>query len=305
MKKLLSVVALFVILSCSKSDSSDNNVLIGIKTPFTEGKIEFGIYSQEIELGGIIDEIDFTADNVAEQVQNYMSNTETNKNVFNLIEQISQQNPLLAFSMMLNIHQSTVFIKNEEAMAKIKGFGWIMEHYHNPQKDSAKIYLETFATTSEIEEEDKKLYATYVPSLNQVGGNGSAIDLNTFTHKSETQKELVAGYVCDISTYTSNNHTENSIYKIVAFSSPLIHKTINFTHPYYIPEEGGILRLDVYLQNSNTPTFSMVPKKVESSVVSSSDLTIQTTNNAYDVNDIEWGLKSFQIMMSGWSLLEN
>ena len=71
MKKVIisSLVSVFFLFSCNSSDESkptkDNNTVIN--KPFTEGVIEMGIFSNDVDLGKIIGKIDFSRDDIKQQ----------------------------------------------------------------------------------------------------------------------------------------------------------------------------------------------------------------------------------------------
>ncbi len=70
MKKniISSLLSAFILFSCNSSDENklpDSNSEI-INTPFTEGSVEMGIFSNDIDLGKLIGKIDFSKANIKE-----------------------------------------------------------------------------------------------------------------------------------------------------------------------------------------------------------------------------------------------
>lgn len=117
MKKVIisSLVSVFFLVSCNSSDETnpteDNHTVIN--KPFTEGIVEMGIFSNDVDLGKIIGKIDFSRDDVNQQYQDLLTNDIEAKTIFEVIENASNQNPLVAWAMSMNISECTYFIKDK------------------------------------------------------------------------------------------------------------------------------------------------------------------------------------------------
>ncbi|MGB7526636.1 hypothetical protein [Sphingobacterium cellulitidis] len=279
-----------------------------INTPFTEGSVEMGIFSNDIDLGKLIGKIDFSKTNTKQQYEKLVGNDADAKAIIDLIATIGNQNPLAACAMTLNIAECAYNNKNDEVLGKVRGFGWTMDNYYNKSQDKASIYLEALAQTDKITEQDKKIYSTYKPSENKGSGAMNDVDFSQFNRESKSTKQNILGYECDVVVYTPKIKDENApmqLQKLVVYISPLFNNVISFTHPFYLEEDQGILRLDVYYLNNETPTLVMKPREIKEIKLTVHDLTNRTTIPVYTQDDINWGFKALAIMMSGWGMLEN
>lgn len=308
MKKIILSALAFIVLSCTNSDnSSDNNNQTIITTPFSEGTIQMGIFSNDIDLGKLIDKIDFSKSNVKQQYENLLQNDADAKAIIDVIQHTGNQNPLAAWAMTMNISESTYYIRNDEVLADVRGFGWNMNNYHNASLDKGSLFLETLTQIDQIAEEDRKIYTTYKPSESAGANNANTIDLSEFNRQSSNSKQNILGYECDIITYLPKNMDPNlpmQVQKIVVYTSPLFSSTINFTHPFYLEENGGILRLDVYYQDNIKPTLVMKPKHIKAHTITDQNLTNKTADPIYAYDDMNWAFKALAIMMSGWEVLD-
>lgn len=253
MKKniISSLVSVFILFSCNSSDenkSTDSNS--GIKnTPFTAGSIEMGIFSNDIDLGKFIGKIDFSKEDIKEQYKQLIAHDAEVKTIVDLIAHMGNQNPLAAWAVTLNIAECTYNIKNDEILGKVRGFGWTMDNYYNKSQDKASLYLESLAQTDKIIEQDKKIYSFYKPSENKGSGAINDIDFSQFNREVKKVKQTILGYECDVVVYTPKIKEENvpmQVQQLVVYTSPLFNTVINFAHPFYLEENQGILRLDIY-----------------------------------------------------------
>ena len=296
-------------MSCNndKDDAQPNEAVI--TEQFKEGIIEMGMFSGEIDFGEFIDQLDFSRADIKQQFTNLISSLPANKNPLTVIQNLQANNPLAALGATLSISKCDYIIKDQVVLGKATGFGWEMDHYHNRQSNIANMYLETLVQTNQIAEGDKKLYASYVPSQDLGAGNRSELDLNNYERKIQSKKVNVSGYECDVVVYEIKNQDggegsiQNPLNKLVVYTSPLFDKTINFTHPYYLPEEGGILRIDIYLENKNTPTITMKPISINARQIADTELVARTATPEHSTTDMNFGFKSLAIILSGWGVL--
>lgn len=312
MKKVIlsSLVSVFFLFSCRSSDETkptEDNYIV-INKPFTEGVVEMGIFSKDVDLGKIIGKIDFSREDVTQQYQDLLTNDAESKAIFEIIKKTSNENPVVALAMLMNISECTYFIKNKEVLGKARGFGWDMYNYHNTTKDNGSVYLETLTEIDKIKPEDRKIYSKFKPSQNTGVNATSSIDFSTFNRQVQPKKQSVLGYECDVVVYTPQTVSKNmpmQLQKITVYTSPLFSSTINFTHPFYLEENTGILRLDIYYLNNEEPTLVMKPKAIKEQVISQQDLRSKTAAPIYSADDMNWGFKALAIMMSGWGAIES
>lgn len=308
---IVFILAVIFLYSCGSSDNKtplDESNPEVLNKPFKEGVVEMGIFSNDIDLGKLIGKIDFSKPDVKQQFKELVRNDQESKAIFDLIQSVGKQNPLAALAMTLNIAECTYYIKNDVVLGYVRGFGWTMDNFHNKGDDRGSLYMETLVQTNQIANQDKKIYSSYKPSENTGAGAVNDIDFNLYNREVQSAKQNVSGYECDVIVYTSKNTNLNTIAqlnKLVVYTSSLFNNTINFTHPYYLNENGGILRLDIYLVDNNTPTLVMKPKLIKEQTVTTKDLTSRIATPIYTSTDVNWAFKSLAIMMSGWGVLED
>lgn len=313
MKKIFTSLCLatsFLFYNCNSSEEvkPTENSEETINKPFTEGTIEMGIFSHEIDLGKLIGKIDFSKKNIKEQyIQLANQDTEV-KAISDLITTLGNQNPLTAWAITLNIAECNYAIKNEEVLGKVRGFGWTMDNYYNKTKDQANIYLETVVQTDKIAEQDRKIYSSYKPLENNTVSSINKVDFSQFDRETQSGKENISGYLCDVVVYTPKIIDENApmqLRKLIVYTSPLFNNAINFAHPFYLEENQGILRLDIFYLNNDQPTLVMKPKEIKETKITTNDLTTRIATPVYTQDNINWGFKALAIMMSGWGAMEN
>lgn len=313
MKKIITsifITIIFLFYNCNSSDeikpTEDNHTVIN--KPFTEGIVEMGIFSKDVDLGKIIGKIDFSREDITQQYQDLLTNDAEARAIFEVVEDTSNQNPLVAWAMSMNISECTYSIKDKEVLGKARGFGWNMHNYHNTAEDKGSIYLETVTQLDKIAEQDRKIYTEFKPSENAGANATNTIDFSEFNRQVEPKKQNVLGYECDVIIYTPkkvDNTMPMQLQKIAVYTSPLFSNTINFTHPFYLEENNGILRLDIYYLNNEEPTLVMKPKAIKEQVINQQDLISKTSTPIYSSDDMNWGFKALAIMMSGWGAVEN
>lgn len=305
-KSSILITTLTFFASCSKE--SDEDIIDGqIKTEhFVEGTIEMGIFSQGVDLSKLVGKVDFTQADPKAQYENLVKNDKEVQAIVNVINQISTKNPLAGLALTMNTTACTYYIKEDVVLGKVRGFGWEMDNFHDLGKDKGSLYHTTLTKSNEIAENDRKIYAQYVPSTNPGGGASNAIELSDYNRIALNKKEVIHGYLCDVTQLTPKTIDPDAplnMYKVLVYTSPLFNKTINFAHPFYLGEENGILRIDLYYIDDKTPTLIMQPKSIIQRSVSSDELQSRTAQPAYLDLSPEWAFKALPIMMSGWAVL--
>src|SRR5699024_10011494 len=146
----------------------------------------------------------------------------------------------------------TYYVKDDVVLGKARGFGYEFDTYHDAGNNLGKVLVRTMVQRDEIAEEDGEPSMTYVPSVDRgVGGTGT-FSASMYNRETSPTSAVVASYACDVSTYTIKSQhipepdPNNPLpptpiaYKLVVYTSDAFNKTINFTHPFYLPEDGGI-----------------------------------------------------------------
>ncbi len=305
-------IALLLFSACAKNDPIDPDEQPGDNTPFVEGTIEMGMYSHGVDLGFFIKQIDFSRNDVPEQFAELAENNEEARQFLALLQEYSSSNPFAALGLMMNGVICTYYVKGDIVLGKARGFGYQFDNYHDAKNDEGKVFLRTLVQTDEIPAEDRELSLTYVPSVDLGVGGGGTFDASMYNRQSSSKSEIVGGYSCDVSTYTiksqhipapdPNNPLPQTpiAYKLVVYTSDAFNATINFTHPFYLPEDGGILKLEIYYDNGEEPTLVMQPEAITARAIANAELAIEVKDPVYSFNDVAVGWKMLAIMLSGW-----
>lgn len=82
-------------------------------------------------------------------------------------------------------------------------------------------------------------------------------------------------------------------------SNSALKTVINFSHPYYLPEDNGIMRIDIYLNNAAEPTMAYEMVSVNKAPISDGMLVPKKTEPLYELTDMNYGMKLLGIMMGG------
>ena len=309
-------VVLLLFSACAKNDSPEPGVVPPLEDvkPFTEGVIEMGMYSHGVDLGFFIKEIDFSRNDVKEQFRQLAENNPEADAFLALLQEQAANNPFATFGLMINSVICTYHVKDDIVMGKARGFGFEFDNYHDAGNDVGKVFLRTLVQTGEIAEEDRELSLAYTPSVD-LGLSGSSFDASMYNREVSSEKVVVAGYPCQVATYTlkaqhvpdadPNNPLPQSpmLYKLVVYTSDAFDTTINFTHPYYLPEDAGILKLETYFDSEEEPTLVMQPDEITPRAVTATEMEIAVKEPVYSINDAEAAWKVLSIMLSGWGVL--
>lgn len=306
------IAALMLLVGCAKDAPIDEEEPI-VDERFVEGTVEMGMYSHGVDLGFFIENLDFSRDDVREQFAELAENNEEAQRFMELIESYSQRNPFLELAVMMNGVVCTYHIKGDAVLGKARGLGFIFDNYHNSSENRGQLYLQTLTQDESIPEADRAISVQYTPSENLAPGNN--LELEMYLRQVATQRKGVAGYECQVTTYTLRpEHVvapdpENPVpmsprpYKVVAYTSAAFSPTINFTHPFYLEEEHGILQLEIYFENADEPTLVMTPDRITPRALANSEMEIDETQPLHDLDDLQVGWKMLAIMMSGWGAL--
>lgn len=304
----------FFTAACSIDNQDDIEDIGEVKTEeFTEGIVEMGMFSQGTDIGHYIKHIDFSRDDTGEQLQALIAEAGAEDNFLSHFQQVGEQNPMAVLALMFNTVIADYYIKGEAVLAKSRGFGFNYDHLHDNRQDVGKIFMETLVSTDEIPEADRKISVDYSPSTQEGTSANTSFDADLFNREILDAKENVLGYACNVSVYTpkpefvtpdpNNPMSQPMIRKLVVYTSPLFSNTINFTHPFYMPEEGGILRVDMYMENGEQPTLEMRPYTINQQTITDAQLNIERSEPIYQMTDFSWGFKALAIFMSGWGTL--
>jgi len=310
-------VAFLLVTSCAKNDPADPDNQPGDQTPFSEGTIEMGMYSHGVDLGLFIREIDFSRGDAAAQFRELVETNEEAQQFMQRLQEYSVSNPFAAMGLMLNGVICTYYVKGDAVLGKARGFGFELDNYHDAGNDEGKLFMRTLVQTDDIPGPDRAVSVHYVPSEDLGVGSGGSIDASMYERSPASEKAVVAGYSCRVATYTlkpeyiPESDPESPLppspvcYKLVVYTSDAFHKTINFTHPFYLPEDAGILKLEIFYDNGAEPTLVMQPDDITPRVVTDAEMQVRVTDPVYEYGSTDVAWKMFAILFSGWGALDS
>lgn len=265
--------------------------------PF-EGIIKTRVSVAGIDMARIIEKIDYQKGNVQEQLAAQYKLLPASS--MSKLEDMMKKNPMLGLVLAMTPPQATIYVKEKIAMVKSKGLGYELQHYHNEELDQAFLYTRSLLNTEAVT-------ASYQPSkgYEQLFSQDKRPSLNNFTISRSTQTAQVAGLNCDIATYTAKTGLKQpgTVSKLIVYTSKLMPKGINFSHPYYLPEANGIMRIDIYLDDSQTPTMCYEVTSIQKTTVAADMLQPKKSTPIYQLTDREYSLKLLAVMMGGMATL--
>lgn len=253
-----------------------------------------------VDISVLSEGIDYTKNNRAEQV------AELYKKIppadLARMQATLQKEPLLGMALMILPPKGTLYVKGNATLAHAKGVGYELYNYHNSDSDQGILYMGSLVMPSEV------ITANYKPSqdLDSLFSKDKLITSDAFAIERTGKTETVAGYPCTISVYTPKSPAQVKNYKLrklIVYTSKDMPKGINFSHPYYLPEDHGVLRIDAYMTDEDQPTAIYQITAVKKTAVSDDQLQPKKSQPVYSLTDMQYGLKALAIMMGGLSAL--
>lgn len=295
------------VISLGMATGSDIKVPVKENTNVQDLVFE-GILTTRVSLAGvdlstITENIDYQKGNIQQQLAALYKDIPAKD--LSRMQTMMEKNPMLGMAMIMTPPQATIYIKGKVAMAKTKGLGYDMQHYHNQQSDEAFLYTASLINAGET------VTSAYKPSegYEELFTADKRISSDNFKVERSSNTADVAGYKCSIATYTPKVLQQNAasslgmpavqVRKLVVYTSKDLPKGINFSHPYYLPEDHGIMRIDIYLENGNEPTMVYEMISVKKTAVSDDMLVAKKTAPLYALTDMNYGMKLLGIMMGG------
>lgn len=295
MKLLKSIILLFIICC--------NGTLFG-QSAF-EGTLTTRVTMGGVDMSLITEKIDYEKGNIREQIATLYKAIPAPD--IARMQAMMQQNPMMGLALVMTPPKATIHLKGEVAFAKTRGLGYEIQHYHNERSDEAFLY-----TTSLIQP-DESVTAAYRPSQGYevLFTDDKRITSDKFNVERSSKTADVVGYSCAVSTYTPKSLQPGTgsetgipsvqVHKLVVYTSKDLPKGINFSHPYYLPEDNGIMRIDIYLNDGTEPTMIYEMVSVKKTSIKDSMLVPKKTEPLYVLTDMNYGMKLLGIMMSGMS----
>ena len=269
-----------------------------------------GILTTRVSIAGtdmsaIIEKINYQKGHIQEQMASLYKTIPAPD--LSKLKAVMEKSPMMGMVLAMTPPKATIYIKNEIAVAKTKGLGYEIQHYHNEQSDEAFLYTQSLIQPGET------VTAFYKPSqgYKALFAENKRITPEHFNIEHSSKSADVAGYSCAISTYTPKNLQPApgsemgiptvQVHKLIVYTSKNLPKGTNFSHPYYLPEDHGIMRIDIYLDDSNQPSMIYEIVSVKNTAVSEDMLVAKKTEPLYELSDMNYGMKLLGIMMGGMS----
>lgn len=275
---------------------------------FSEGLLETKISMYGVDLSPLTEATASAKDNIQDPMKALKDRVPAEK--LEALQTKLKGNPMMGLAMLLLPPKGSIYLRKDAALARIYGLGYYMEHSHNLQTDEGIIYMSSQA------QPEKEATASYHPSegYDKVFSGDRLIHPDQFTITKENGTFTVAGHPCQRSVYTARNLTAPAsatlpgmpapqLHKLVVYTSDRISKSINFSHPYYLPEEHGILRIDAYYDDGNEPSAVYEVTAVKPQIVTDELLAIKKSEPLYKIDDVQYGMKVMEIMFGGLSAL--
>ena len=265
-----------------------------------EGILTSRVVIMGIDMSEITKKIDYTKGDLAGQMRAiYAAMPDEQLAKF---QSAASEDPTVGMLLAMTPPQATVYVKQDLALAKIRGLGYEIEHYHNALSDEAFLY------TTSLLQPDQAVTASYKPSEEaaETVAQDKRITSDNFTRVQLNSSSKVANYTCSMSSYTAKAGTASSnpglpLRKLIVYSSEALPKGINFSHPFYLPEEQGIMRIDIYLDDKAEPTMIYEMTSVQQTQLSDELLVPKKTSPLYQLTDMNYGMQVLGIMMGGMS----
>ena len=268
-----------------------------------EGTLTTRVTMAGVDMSLITEKIDYEKGNIQEQLATLYKLIPA-KDMARM-QSMMEQNPMMGLVLAMTPPKATIYIKNGIAFAKTRGLGYEIQHYHNEQSDEAFLY------TASLVQPGEAVTAMYKPSQGYelLFADDRRITRENFSVERSSKTADVAGYPCVIATYTPKSLPSQKasvtgipntqVHKLVVYTCKDLPKGINFSHPYYLPEDNGIMRIDIYLNDGIEPTMVYEMVSVKKNPISDSMLVPKKTQPLYALTDMNYGMKVLGIMMSG------
>lgn len=297
--RLLSTILVLLTICCHGSLHAQSEF---------EGTLTTRVTMAGVDLSRITEKIDYEKGDIQEQLATLYKTIPAQD--IARIQAMMEQNPMLGMAMVMTPPKATIHVKGKVAFVKTRGFGYEIQHYHNEQSDEAFLYTVSLIQSGEA------VTAVYKPSqgYEALFADDKRITADNFHVERSPKTADIAGYTCAISTYTPKSLQSGpgsamgipsvQVHKLEVYTSKDLPKGINFSHPYYLPEDNGIMRIDIYLTDGAEPTMVYEMVSVKKAPISDGMLVPKKTEPLYALTDMNYGMKLLGIMMGGMAAMD-
>ncbi|WP_268223412.1 hypothetical protein [Sinomicrobium oceani] len=244
---------------------------------FTEGTIDIDIYFPGNNLSALLKKADLSKGSIEQQMESMMATLSQGEK--DRINETMKGNPVIALQiMMAPLLKNTVYVKGERVTAKCDGLTYHLENTLNVKSGTGTVYMASQANP------DNAITINYDEDFFGEGEFQTKIDLESYNRKETNETKTVAGYKCKKSIYTLKKTSPMGIEKLEIWTSPQMPKSLNFIHPYYLEEDYGIMKIDLFPVIGNGKEAAMVYelKTVMPTRVSDTELKIKQNSPVYN-----------------------
>lgn len=311
MKNIVFLLILNVIIvSCKqKPEGTTANITAQASAPntgnlnektvenFTEGTIDIDIYFPGNKLSDLLKQVDLSKGSIEQQMGSLMESLNQEEKA--RVNKSMKGNPIIALQiMMAPLLKNTVYVKEGIVTAKCDGLTYHLENTLNVKSSTGTVYMASQTNRANA------ITLNYDEEFFGESQFQTKIDSETYNRQETDQTKLIAGYKCKKSIYTLKKNTSPmSIAKLEVWTSDQMPKSLNFIHPYYLEEDHGIMRIDLFPVMGDGEEAAMVYefKAINPGAVSDSDLSIVKTDPVYNAKtDLqEIAAKLMGIMFGG------
>ena len=296
-----------LLLACSKSDDDNitpddnippNDTLPPISdTAFSEGMLTMEISMPGNPLAEILGKLDPSKGNIEEQLAEEIGKLPIEEQV--ALSEFFEDNPMFALVALMTPLRSELYVRPDEILAKVHALNYYLENYQSTSEDKGVVYLESLSS------DENHMMGTYTPSLSESIWQSVTITHEDYNIERLNTTAVVAGFECRVASYTLKNipddEADQNPFNLLVYTSEAMPKELNFQHPFYIPEDNGILRIDVSYDKEGKNKMIYQAVNVESKTLGDADFVTETSPNVYDLDsdDPAAGLAIMAIMFGG------
>jgi hypothetical protein len=296
-KTTVLLFALLGLISCkneTKQTITAGNVpemesTTSVKEMFKEGKIEIQIHFPDNPLSSVLNKIDPAKGDIQTQMET-LSKTLSKEDAAKM-NKVMKGNPLQGLQILFApLLKNEIFVKGDMATAKCDGLMYHLENQLNGSDETGKVFIQS--------QENKGNQVSFTYDKDFFGQNQiqTKIDMEQYSREQTDQTQDIAGYACTKAIYTPKANTGFGVGKLEVWTSPQMPKSLNFIHPYYLEEDNGIMKINIFFSDGFPMVYEF--KNIMPRAVTDNEMAIKASQPIYDskTQEQELGLKLMGIL---------
>lgn len=282
-RTLIMLFLLAILFSC-KQDQKVNADITKTKpsetvTPSSKGTFHEGIISVDIhfpknQLSSLLKKIDPAKGSIEQQLKS-LTETLSPEEQYK-IKKLTESDPFIAMQVVMAPLNSKIYVKENVVTAISDGLSYHLENTVNASSNTGTVYVASRANPSNTVTIN---YDEYFFGKSQLQVK---IDPESYTRRETNETKLIAGYKCKKSIYTSKTNAPMRVAKLEVWTSEQMPKSLNFIHPYYLEEEHGIMKIDLFANGIEGVSMVYEFKTVSPKKLNDSDIDIVQTSPVYN-----------------------